>query len=1135
MALPIRPTNPITPIPNNPFYTPETTFFCGPYYPAIINATSGLCVNSSGVVNVTGGGGGGGGVTALAAGPGIALSVNTGNITVCTNLVAGSNIALTPSGNQITVSATGVGTGTVTLVAAGNGLSGGPITTSGSLSLNTNCVIQPSAFAIKGNLLVGTSAGTYLALNPGTDGQVLVACGASNASGLCWGSVGSVTSVSGVAPISVATGTTTPTVSIASASTTAAGAVQLNDTLTSTSTALALTAAQGKVLQDQIDTLLVAGTVELAGTIDASTGLVASVTSVGTADGYTVNANLPAASSTTNNTYVIVTTPGSMTPPGGPLTAATRGDWFLVSETSPGTFTWTFLNVGFDAPAASTAVPGIVELATNAETATGTDATTAVTPAGAAFAYIPKSALTAKGVLISATAASTPSALGVGTDGQVLAACAAATTGLCWTAPAATGIPCACITAKGSLVSGTAAATPTALPVGTDGDVLVACATASTGLCWIAPPPSGIPCACVLGKGALVTGTAGSTPAGLGVGLDGQFLVACAAATTGLCWLTVPSTVPATPTVLGTVLGCTNATNAALGCNALAANITGTGNVAIGLNAFCTSTVGVNNVFIGNCAGTVNLGSGSVGVGTAALRASTTSGRNVALGEAAACSNILGECITAIGWNALSATTGGCNTALGYCAGANITTGAQNVVIGPGAAAVSATGSCQLSIGFSATCNWLTGDGTKAIRPGAGIVDCTGSCGTASQVLTSTGSNGLCWTTIPVATPTTLGTILGRIDLGSGGLGFKALCSLTTGNFNIGIGESAGLAITSGCRNVAIGVLALATQTTTNDNVGIGAEALRRTTTGFNNVAIGTTTLVFNTTGADNVAVGYDASRANTTGFQNVAIGVGAMYANNTYGQNTAVGTGALRNYNGGTNGANDAFGALAMCNFIAGDYNVALGAYSLFCYTSGCFNTAVGHRSMTDVTTGACNTAIGAYSGQGLTTGVCNTAVGYAAQVLNGNNNTVLGNGAANVSGASNSITLGNSSISVIRAQVTSITALSDARDKTDVTALPVGLDFINSLNPVRFTWQMREPNEVKDGTSEAGFIAQDLRAAQAAAGADYLGLVYDEDPEKLEASAGKLIPVLVKAIQELSSQNKDLESRLAQMEAGG
>jgi hypothetical protein len=75
-----------------------------------------------------------------------------------------------------------------------------------------------------------------------------------------------------------------------------------------------------------------------------------------------------------------------------------------------------------------------------------------------------------------------------------------------------------------------------------------------------------------------------------------------------------------------------------------------------------------------------------------------------------------------------------------------------------------------------------------------------------------------------------------------------------------------------------------------------------------------------------------------------------------------------------------------------------------------------------------------------------------------------------------------------------------------------------------------MREPNEVKDGTSEAGFIAQELQAAQEAAGAaDYLGLIYDENPEKLEASAGKLIPVLVKAIQELSAKVETLEAKLA------
>jgi hypothetical protein len=43
----------------------------------------------------------------------------------------------------------------------------------------------------------------------------------------------------------------------------------------------------------------------------------------------------------------------------------------------------------------------------------------------------------------------------------------------------------------------------------------------------------------------------------------------------------------------------------------------------------------------------------------------------------------------------------------------------------------------------------------------------------------------------------------------------------------------------------------------------------------------------------------------------------------------------------------------------------------------------------------------------------------------------------------------------------------------------------------------------------------------------ADVLKLVYDENPEKLEASYGKLIPILVKAVQELAAKVKQLENK--------
>ena len=704
MVLPVPPPN-TSPIQNNPFYSPETTYFCGPYYPALVTPVSGICVSSTGVVFVTGGGGGGG-VTALTAGTGIALSSNIGSIVVCTNLVAGTGVALTRTGNQIAISATGSGGGTVTSVTAGYGLTGGTITNSGTLALNAACVIPPNAFNTRGSILVGTGVGSYTALSPGTNGQVLMACSTSVPTGVRWATAGTITSVSGTAPISVANTTTTPLVSIAPASTTGAGAVQLYNNTNSSSTTLALTAAQGKNLQDQINAIVLNGNIELAGTIDASSGLVLSITSVGAADGYVVGFTLPAASIATKNTYVIVTTPGTLTPPGGSPTVATRGDWFLVSELSPGLYSWNFLDVGFNAPAATSTVPGIVELATNAETIAGTDATRATTPAGIASAYIPKAALTAKGDIISATAASTPYPVGVGTDGQVL--------------------------------------------------------------------------------------------------------VACSAAPAGLCWIT-SAVAPATPIALGTVLGCTLGTNAALGFQSqasgtgtdnvsagyatLCSNATGFQNTAIGHIAMCKVTTGIQNVAVGSTA-LCNLVSGlsNDAVGALAMSTFTSGCYNVALGGYSLFNYGTGNFSTAVGHRALTSAIGSQNTALGGYAGCNITTGTNNVAIGFSVTVCDGTLSNQLAIGYAAGCNWLTGDGNKHIRPGAGVIDCNGNLGGNGQVLTSTG-NAIQWATpskqfISASIPNTTGIICcGNTVLGwsiDNALGI----SYFFGNFNLTPGKN---------------------------------------------------------------------------------------------------------------------------------------------------------------------------------------------------------------------------------------------------------------------------------------------------------------------------------------------------------
>ena len=64
------------------------------------------------------------------------------------------------------------------------------------------------------------------------------------------------------------------------------------------------------------------------------------------------------------------------------------------------------------------------------------------------------------------------------------------------------------------------------------------------------------------------------------------------------------------------------------------------------------------------------------------------------------------------------------------------------------------------------------------------------------------------------------------------------------------------------------------------------------------------------------------------------------------------------------------------------------------------------------------------------------------------------------------------------------------------------------------------------EDGRIDAGFIAQELQAVESSKSIDYLRLVLDENPDKLEAAPNRLFPVLVKAIQELSAENTALKN---------
>ena len=199
----------------------------------------------------------------------------------------------------------------------------------------------------------------------------------------------------------------------------------------------------------------------------------------------------------------------------------------------------------------------------------------------------------------------------------------------------------------------------------------------------------------------------------------------------------------------------------------------------------------------------------------------------------------------------------------------------------------------------------------------------------------------------------------------------------------------------------------------------------------------------------------------------------------------------------------------------------------------TGQYNCAFGKSALRN-STGQGNVAFGAFAGDSITTGIDNTSVGTNAGsviLTTGSNNMMLGNlSLPTASGVSNEITLGNSSISVLRCAVTSITSLSDARDKTDIKDLSYGIDFIKSLTPREFTWNNRFEKDVNGndfysenkGKKDFGFVAQEVQALDN----DTLRLIYNSNPEKLEMSYGKLVPILVQAVKELTSRLEALEN---------
>ena len=412
------------------------------------------------------------------------------------------------------------------------------------------------------------------------------------------------------------------------------------------------------------------------------------------------------------------------------------------------------------------------------------------------------------------------------------------------------------------------------------------------------------------------------------------------------------------------------------------------------------------------------------------------------------------------------------------------------------------------------------------------------------------------------------------------------------GNYNTVVGDEAGTAITTGDNNVAVGFEALKTEDTGQNNVAIGYRAMNVANYdgAGNNVAIGADAGLSMTTGIFNTFVGAFAGDAHTEGYNNVAIGTNALGADVSSRGTIAIGASALSSQNTtNTDAFNVAVGFGAGADLTDGERNVLIGAIAGEEITDADDIVAIGYRSggagASSATTGHDNVCIGTDAGEKIQdggqnvyigkqcadesyTGSANVCIGfkvgsYTTNLVTGGTNTLIGSythpsttDASSAVGLGHSLscatgytTLGHGGSDIRAAHGnTTWSTVSDERYKKDIVDSTAGLSFINDLRPRTFKYKNLGDlpdtfNSYKEGSTEVfkntntnhGFIAQEVKTAIDAHSEikDGFRLWDDRDDGSQEVAETALIPVLTKAVQELSAQVTTLTNRITALES--
>ncbi len=428
---------------------------------------------------------------------------------------------------------------------------------------------------------------------------------------------------------------------------------------------------------------------------------------------------------------------------------------------------------------------------------------------------------------------------------------------------------------------------------------------------------------------------------------------------------------------------------------------------------------GINNAFLGNAAGNLTLtGQNNSALGWSALSADTSGGTNTAVGSSALSSN----------------TTGGNNAAFGYQAGVTQTaananvTGSNDTFIGANSGPAGSTEvDNSAAIGANALVNCsnciVLGDSTQPMMVGIGTnspgqtLDVVGNVQATTFMGSGTNLTGISVLSaantftgqnVFTAAPTGSGASQGPlyVDPASAGAGQTLIGAAVGGTPKMMVDTNGTLTLAGtlslpNTTSSTVGVISLGgtpfmhNYGTQNTFVGAGAGNLSMT--GSSNAAFGTAALQSNTTGSSltafgvgalqadtvnfNSAFGYHALQSNTIGQSNAAFGANALQANTTSFANSAFGGGALQF---STGGSNTAVGAFSLFTNTTGTQNTAVGSNALYNNTTANFSSAFGVNALLDNTTGCCNNAFGTGALQGNTTGTLNEAFGGSALVAN-------------------------------------------------------------------------------------------------------------------------------------------------------